>query len=113
MSDIIELKEEILRKFTSNFNQNEFVSFNIEELNPNEERTNIDFDMSLIRTNDFNSEEELALRNLFFKYKLFRIPNDKLAFTNKVKHEIQTSDNIPKQIEINLDDVILRPSQSP
>lgn len=61
---------------------------------------------------------------------MFFFPDDKLSFTNSVKHEIKTTDEIPvytksyrypyihkeevqKQIRKMLDDEIIRPSHPP
>lgn len=86
---------------------------------------------SLIRTNHMNSEEKDAIIKLCTKFQdIFHDENSKLTFTNEVKHEIRTTDDIPahtksyrfpyvhkpeveRQISKMLEDGIIRPSISP
>jgi len=84
-----------------------------------------------IRTEHLNSEELRELRRICKKYpKVFHKEKEKLSFTNAVKHQIRTGDDIPvyarpyryafkerqevkKQIEKLLDQKIIRHSHSP
>lgn len=96
--------------------------------NPQEAETNL---LHKIRTQHMNSEERQAIHKLISKFShLFHDNNSQLTFTNKVKHEIKTSDEIPvhtktyrfpfchkqevnSQINKMLEDGIIRHSQSP
>lgn len=84
-----------------------------------------------IRTNHLNNEEEKSLLKLLSTYEdILHQDGQQLTFTNKVKHEIKTKDEIPvytrsyrypyvhkeeiqKQINAMLDQQIIRPSYSP
>lgn len=87
--------------------------------------------MPEIRTNHLNSEEEKAIQNVCKKYAdIFHYPDMSLTFTNQIKHNIRTKDEVPvytksyryphihkeevkNQISSMLDQGIIRPSQSP
>lgn len=89
------------------------------------------FDLSKIRTQHMNSEERREILKLLKEYSdIFHMEGNKLTFTNKIKHRIRTSDEIPvytktyrypeihrkevqKQIQEMLDQKIIRPSHSP
>lgn len=86
---------------------------------------------SKIRTNHMNPEEKEAILKLVTKFADIFHDNDlQLSFTNKIKHEIKTTDELPvhtksyrfpfchkeevsNQIQKMLNDGIIRPSQSP
>lgn len=86
---------------------------------------------TLLRTEHLNSEEKFQLFELCKKYETcFHFPNDALTFTNQVKHEIKTYNEIPihtktyryprvhqqevkRQIDEMLQNNIIRPSKSP
>nr|CAH7755991.1 unnamed protein product [Callosobruchus chinensis] len=89
------------------------------------------FDVSKVRTDHMNHEEELAITKLIKEYSdIFHIDGNYLTFTSKIKHHIRTSDEIPvytksyrypeiyrkevqKQIQQMLEQKIIRPSHSP
>lgn len=111
--------------------------FNIEQIAPELNFTSDDIEIqpfdsfSLIRSDHLNPEEKNALQKLLCQFpKILHKPDDKLTFTNAVKHEIKTSDEIPvhtksyrypyvhkeevqRQINQMLSDKIIRPSSSP
>lgn len=108
-----------------------FEFFNIETFLPKSElNKNLNI-ANLIRTEHLNTEEKQLLTSLCKDFSdIFHEENQKLTFTNKIKHEIKTSDEIPahsktyrypfvhkqevqKQINKMLEDGIIRPSQSP
>lgn len=86
---------------------------------------------NLIRTDHLNIEERSAITKLCSEFSdILYQENEKLTFTNQVKHEIRTTDEIPvhtksyrypfihkpeveKQITKMLQDGIIRPSSSP
>nr|CAH7734904.1 unnamed protein product [Callosobruchus chinensis] len=88
------------------------------------------FDISKIRTNHMNPEEIEAITKLVKEYSdIFHIEGNYLTFTNKIKHHIRTSDEIPiytksyrypeihrkevqRQIQGMLDQGIIRESNS-
>lgn len=108
----------------------DFESFTpyIRPLNKPKNKINLE---TTIRSNHLNSEERSQLFSLFKKHpNVFYFPEDKLSFTNQVKHEIKTHDENPvftksyrypyvhkqevqKQINKMLQDGIIRPSSSP
>lgn len=50
----------------------------------------------MLRIQHLNEEEEEAIRELCDEYKdIFYLEGDKLTFTNKIKHEINTGDSQP------------------
>lgn len=107
--------------------------FNIEQVIPAYQNEINDKNETLqqIRTNHMNSEEKRAILKLISEFSdLFHNNESKLTFTNKTKHEIRTTDEIPvhtktyrfpfchkeevnRQINKMLDDGIIRHSQSP
>lgn len=84
-----------------------------------------------LRLNHLNSEEKTSVFNLCKKFNdIFYTNNQKLTFTNQVKHQIKTTDNVPiysksyrypfvhkteveSQISEMLDQGIIKPSFSP
>lgn len=86
---------------------------------------------NLIRSDHLNTEEKSSLFKLLKKFPdIFHQEGDKLTFTNKIKHVIKTTDEIPvhsktyrypfvhkeevqRQINKMLDEGIIRQSQSP
>lgn len=86
---------------------------------------------TMLRSDHLNPEEKRELITLCKQYTdVFHFPDDKLTFTNQVKHKILTKDEEPvytksyryphvhktevqKQIQQMLDDEIIRPSCSP
>lgn len=112
-----ELFDEYEQSLSPNFN-----SFNTEK---------IKFDINKIRTEHMNSEEKETVLKLIKEYSdIFHVEGNKLTFTHKIKHEINTSDELPvytrsyrypevhrkevqKQIQNMLDQNIIRPSTSP
>ena len=86
---------------------------------------------SQIRTDHMNREEKDAILKLINKFTdIFHDNDSQLSFTNEIKHEIKTSDELPihtktyrfpfchktevnKQINKMLTDGIIKPSQSP
>lgn len=103
----------------------ELNNLNLGSMYESNEKT-IDIDM-----NHLNTEEKKALRKLLCKYQnIFYKENQKLSFTNKVRHEIKTTDELPvysktyrypyihkeevqNQITKMLEENIIRPSNSP
>lgn len=89
------------------------------------------FNPSTIRTNHLNEEEKTEILKLCKEYSdIFYDENDPLTFTNEIKHNIKTSDELPiysksyrypfihktevnRQIETMLRQNIIRPSNSP
>lgn len=88
------------------------------------------FDLSLIRTDHMNPEEKATISKLIREYHdLFHLENNKLTFTNQIKHKIRTTDEIPvytksyrfpeihkKEVETQINKMlaqnIIRPSNS-
>lgn len=86
---------------------------------------------NLIRTDHLNSEEKLSIEKLCKKYSdIFKYEDEPLTFTNQIKHQIKTTDEIPvytksyrypfihkpeieKQINSMLEQGIIRHSNSP
>lgn len=86
--------------------------------------------LSRLRTNHLNPEELVNLRNLCARYAdVFYLEGESLTFTNKIKHRIKTTDEIPvhtksyrypyvhkqevrDQINKMLEQNIIRPSDS-
>ncbi|XP_057658512.1 uncharacterized protein LOC130895308 [Diorhabda carinulata] len=86
---------------------------------------------NFIRTEHLNEEEKEAILKLYNDFKdIFHKDKDNLTFTNEIKHEIKTLDEVPvhtksyrypyihkeevqRQIKKMLDDGIIRPSSSP
>lgn len=119
---VVSLTEEIKNKFEL------FTCENLLPRNQNKEKTNVEH---LIRTDHLNSEEKKAIIALCRKYSdIFHHPEEKLTFTNQVKHLIKTNNDIPvytksyrypfvhkkevqEQIAKMLENNIIRPSQSP
>lgn len=130
-TEIATLSENFLESFANKFDSQSYECFNIEQITSHQPTENSDFDFSLIRSNHLNSEEKNALKQLLKKHKnILHRPDDKLTFTNRVKHQIKTTDEVPvhtksyrypyvhkqevqKQIQKMLDDGIITPSQSP
>lgn len=101
------------------------------ELNNFDEIPNQCIDLSKFRTDHLNSEEKLVISNLIKEYSdIFYQEDSPLTFTNRIKHQIKTTDEIPvysrpyrypfiyknevqKQIKKMLDSKIIRPSNSP
>ena len=78
-----------------NYKNLESSSNNIQNLN-NLNSEKIKFDISKIKTEHMNSEEQHAILKLIKEFlDIFYIDGNKLNFTNKVKHQIKTSDEIP------------------
>lgn len=89
------------------------------------------FDFNLIRTDHMNYEEKSEIEKLIQEYAdILHIEGNTLTFTNKIKHEIRTTDELPvysrtyrypqihkaevqNQIESMLDQNIIRHSYSP
>uniref|UniRef100_A0A0A9YJ44 RNA-directed DNA polymerase n=1 Tax=Lygus hesperus TaxID=30085 RepID=A0A0A9YJ44_LYGHE len=105
---------------------------NIDSLNNYyDEDAKFDFDISKLRMNHMNEEEKALITNLILKYSdVFHNENQPLSFTNKVKHTIRTTDEIPvyarnyrfpeiyreevdRQIEEMLEQGIVKHSDSP
>lgn len=113
---------------TENFNTIEFNNHQIVNKYSTENQTKFG---NLIRTNHLNVEEKQKLLKLLSKFNhLFQLENQQLSFTNQIKHEIRTKDDLPvytksyryphihkeevqKQISKMLDQGIIRPSYSP
>lgn len=116
------------------FDSQHFEIFNIEQIHSelfNFEISDEPCDFSLIRSQHLNNEEKYALKHVITQFSdVLHKPNQKLTFTNKVKHEIKTTDEIPvytksyrypyihkqeiqTQISQMLEDGIIRPSSSP
>lgn len=54
------------------------------------------FDLTKLRLNHLNEEEKNEIVNLVSKYPdIFHLENEPLSFTNHVKHQIRTSDELP------------------
>lgn len=88
-------------------------------------------DLSKIRTNHMNAEEEQAILQVIKDYSdIFHIDGNPLTFTNEIKHIIRTTDEIPvytrsyrypeiyrtevnRQIDEMLEQKIIQPSNSP
>lgn len=131
-TQIFEIDNDFLTPFAERLNEENFECHSFEEVikNPQIDNTG-EFSFENLRTNHLNAEEKAALKNLILKFKsIFHNPNQTLTFTNRVKHEIKTSDEIPihskpyrypyihknevrNQINKMLEDGIIRPSQSP
>lgn len=118
-------------------NTNYFELFNIESALPNDltEMTNKTYFINdlnnNIRTNHMNAEEQRAILKLCNEFSdIFHNENSQLTFTNQIKHDIKTTDELPthtksyrfphchkeevnRQIDKMLDDGIIRPSSSP
>lgn len=102
-------------------------SYTIEN-SQNIEPTNV---TPIIRTDHLNEEEEKAIKHLCYKYKdIFFQEGENLTFSNSIKHEIKTTDDVPiysksyrypyvhkeevqRQINDLLSQGIIRPSFSP
>lgn len=122
------------------FQNNQYEIFNIEqiqselfnkELFRNNQSNENNNDLSLLRTSHLNNEEIAALKKLISQFPdVLHKPNQKLTFTNHIKHHIKTTDEIPihtktyrypyvhkeevkNQIFQMLQDGIIRPSCSP
>lgn len=113
------------------YHKESFNFFHTENFLPKSNLTKIyDID-ELIRCEHLNTEERSVLINLCREFSdIFHKEDDRLTFTNKIKHEIRTSDEIPvhaksyrypfvhknevqRQINKMLEDGIIRPSKSP
>lgn len=88
-------------------------------------------DFTQLRIEHLNKEEESELKRLFLKFpKIFHNGSDKLSFSNQIKHDISTTDDIPiyvrpfkyaqcekieimKQIDKLLEQDIIKNSHSP
>ncbi|KAK9877350.1 hypothetical protein WA026_017747, partial [Henosepilachna vigintioctopunctata] len=131
-TQLVKIDENFLQPFAKSFDSSQYECFHIDEISPPRNSTiKSDFDFSLIRTDHMNIEEKHAIKSLLSEYKeVIHNPDQKLTFTNTVKHEIKTKDEIPihsksyrypyvhkaevsKQINKMLEDGIIRPSQSP
>lgn len=130
---MFEINTDFLTPFVSNFNEIEYECFSIDQIltSNNKDDSNKDAPYPKLRTDHLNVEEKQALEKLVKQFKdIFYDMNNKLTFTNKAKHEIKTTDEIPvhtksyrypyvhkqeirTQITKMLDDGIIRPSQSP
>lgn len=104
--------------------------FNFETFIPEYQNNKIDT-LNQIRTDHMNDEERQAILKVISEFSdLFHNNDSQLTFTNKIKHEIKTTDEIPvhtktyrfpfchkeevnRQINKMLDDGIIRHSQSP
>lgn len=104
--------------FNMEFECNEISSHRVKEV------------LSRLRTDHLNAEELINLRNLCANYAdVFYLEGESLTFTNKIKHKIRTTDEIPvhtksyrypyvhrqevrDQIEKMLTQNIIRPSES-
>ena len=103
---------------------------NIECTRPQQPSERVHDVISRLRTNHLNPEEKANLVALCSRYSdVFYIDGEKLTFTNKIKHRIRTTDEVPihaknyrypfihrqevkSQIEKMLDQGIIRPSES-
>lgn len=113
-----------------------FETYNIESAIPNYQNPvpqskPADNLSTLIRTEHMNDEEKTAVLKLINQFPdIFHHNEEKLSFTNKIRHEIKTTDEIPvhvksyrfphchkeevrNQVNKMLSDGIIRPSQSP
>lgn len=76
-----------------NFNKKDLNNI---ELHNFENLDNFEFDPSVIRTDHLNLEEKSEIINLCAEFSdVFYYQNTPLTFTNKIKHHIKTSDEIP------------------
>lgn len=58
--------------------------------------SNIKFDLAKLRTDHMTDEEERQITKLVKNYSdIFHVENEPLTFTNKIKHTIRTTDEIP------------------
>lgn len=101
----------------------------ITEVSNNHPTDKIDF--TQLRIEHLNKEEESEQKRLFLKFpKIFHDGSDKLSFSNQIKHDISTTDDIPiyvrpfkyaqcekieimKQIDKLLEQDIIKNSHSP
>lgn len=116
--EVVDFNEyEVHQKNSQNFNNLNFQKFK--------------FDISKVRHEHLNSEERNAILGLLKEYSdIFHIEGNQLTFTSKIKHTINTTDEIPvhtksyrypeiyrkevqRQIHDMLDQKIIRPSFSP
>lgn len=111
------------------YDKQEIHNGNSPNLNYLNQKNKLDF--TKIRTDHMNSEEKNEINKLLKEYSdIFYSENDDLTFTNKIKHEIRTTDEIPvysrnyrypeiyrkevdKQIQDMLNQKIIQPSHSP
>lgn len=111
------------------FNKKEIEQISLNNFDDSVKINNLD--SSKIRTSHLNSEEKSKILKLISEYSdIFYRENTPLTFTNKIKHKIRTTDEIPiytksyrypfihkteveKQITQMLDQNIIRPSNSP
>nr|CAI5868931.1 unnamed protein product [Callosobruchus analis] len=131
-SQIFVLDKDFLQTFGTVIDPNEYECFSIEN-NSNHINstcpTSLNFDQ--LRIDHLNFEEKSELYKLVKEFSsIFHTENEPLTFSNTVKHEIRTTDDIPihtksyrypyvhkqevtRQINKMLNDGIIRPSQSP
>lgn len=116
--------------YVTDLNEYDTSTKSFENLN-NFETQKLKFDISKIRTEHMNTEEKEAILKLLKEYSdIFHVEGNHLTFTNKIKHRIRTSDEIPvytktyrypeihrrevqMQIQEMLNQKIIRPSYSP
>lgn len=118
----------------SEFNKHNYCGLNNFEINnnaPNTSSINSDDIANLVRTSHLNIEEKKVIHKLCRAYEdIFFKDGQNLTFTNKIKHSIKTTDDIPTfsksyrypyihkqevktQIKKMLEQGVIRPSYSP